>query len=272
MSAIEKLNDRAKQCLAKKVDIPMSPLYHMGLAHYEKSQTRLKLIQDVIDYLTCKAKAKLSFTEDEKEFLVELFEAMSWGGWWLGYKEAARLADWYVNGQGNPKTRPLLIVPDIYRESKIVKATMHAMKKFIVEQRKNNHYWQDIICNDARFMNKPYAKTLRRMNYITEGKMIANGALEAAQNNQRLHKTDGHFYLQAKTTLLRRNLLRTGWQIDSLYDFESFENANYYTEIPLGGHYLIIPDGLSHYMTTLKIAKKFWYRAIWYEKWDETKI
>lgn len=106
------------------------------------------------------------------------------------------------------------------------------------------------------------------LNSKTEGKMKSSGVLEAAQNNQRLHKTDGHFYLQAISQLLPNNRMQTKWQVDSLYDFESFEKHDYYTHIPLGESILILSDGLSEYMTKIGVAKSFWYRADWTDAWD----
>ena len=122
------MEKQAKACLAKKSDIPASPLYNMARAAKFDSKDDAKYIQDAVDYLTCKAKAKLSFTDDEKEFLKELYEAFWWGGQYKGYKEAAALANHYVNGPGNAQASPYIINSEIYRNSPIVIATMQAMK------------------------------------------------------------------------------------------------------------------------------------------------
>ena len=61
------------------------------------------------------------------------------------------------------------------------------------------------------------------MNYLTEGKMKSNGVLEAAQKNHRLHKADGHFYLDSYNTVTTMGSIKTVWSIKSIYDFESFE-------------------------------------------------
>lgn len=86
---IQALNQKAEQCLDSKTDIPMSPLWHMGKAASFGSTGNLKTLQDALDYLACKAKTKVDFTEDEKEFLVEIYEAFWWGGKYKGYPEAA---------------------------------------------------------------------------------------------------------------------------------------------------------------------------------------
>ena len=239
----------------------------MAKASKLESSEDFKYLQEAVDYLTCKAKAKMDFSDDEKEFLKELYEAFWWGGHYHGFKEAAKLANHYVNGNGNGKANPLTINPEVYKTSKIVIATSKAMKLFIAEQKDQNKAFSSLRCDNTQFLSKPYAKELLRMNYRTEGKMKSSGVLEAAQNNQRLHKTDGHFYLKAITSETQSGDMKTIWRIDSLYDFEPFESHDYFTNIPLGPSTLRLPDGLSEHMTKIGVAKAFWYRAEWVEIW-----
>ncbi len=49
----------------------------MGMAVKFGKTESLQLLQNTIDYLTCKGKAGLDFTKDEKEFMKELFERYS---------------------------------------------------------------------------------------------------------------------------------------------------------------------------------------------------
>jgi len=203
------------------------------LAKLESSED-LKYIQEAVNYLTCKAMAKQSFTENEKEFLKEIYEAFWWGGQYLGYKEAAQLANNYVNGPGNKQANPFVLNFEVYRSSKIVIATMNAMKQFILDLKKINTPFSHIRCDNAQFRSKPYAKVLLKMNYRIEGKMKSSGVLEAAQDNQRLHKTDGHFYLQALSTVLPDKRIKTIWRVESLYDFEPFEKHEYIPTYRLG--------------------------------------
>ena len=201
-----------------------------------------------------------------------LNEAFWWGGQYEGYKEAAQLANHYVNGSGNSSSNPLLIHPEIYKTSAIIIATMAAMKKYILEKKGKRMTFFDFKCDNVDFRSKPYAKPLTKMDYLTEGKMKANGVLAAAQNNIRLHKADGQFYLQALSVLLPNQCIKTTWRVDSLYDFEPFEKKNFYTNIPLGNHTLVLSDGLSEYMTKIGIAKAFWYRAEWIDIWKPNAI
>jgi hypothetical protein len=262
-ATIDALNKKAQACLAKKADIPGSPLWNMARAAKYNSAGDSKYLQDALDYLTCKAKVKMDFTSDEKEFLKEVYEAFYWGGRYKGYKEAAELADHYVNGGG----KLLRINPEVYQKSTIVQETMVAMKRYIVELKSSRINYAKIKCNNPAFMAKPYAAPLKRMNFRTEGKMKSSGVLEAAQNDHRLQKADGHFYLEAQTVAMNNAAFKTTWSVDSVYDFEPFERHDYYTEIPLGQNRMIISDGLSEYMTRIGVANAFSYRAEWTEIW-----
>lgn len=268
MASIQELKKKAQVCLAKKAEMPSSPLFNMANVAKRNATGDLKYLQDAIDFLTCKAKAKMEFGDDDKEFLKEVYEAFWWGGQYKGYKEAAQLANHYVNGEGNGKASPLRINPEVYKTSKIVIATIEAMKKFILENKEKKKTYFEFRCDNVEFRSRPYTKLLMKMNYRTEGKMKSTGVLEAAQDNQRLHKTDGHFYLQALSVLLPNREIKTTWRVDSLYDFEPFEKHDYYTHIPLGQQKLILSDGLSEYMTRIGVAKEFWYRAEWTELWS----
>ena len=267
MGSMQQLKKTATSCLTIKADMPMSPLWNMAKAAKRNSANDLKYLQDAINFLTCKAKAKHKFSGDDKEFLKEVYEAFWWGGSYNGYKEAAQLANHYVNGTGNSKAKPLSINSGVYETSKIVIATMDAMKKYITELAAQNKSITSFRCDNVQFRSRPYSKKLTKMNYKTEGKMKPSGVLEAAQNNIRLHRTDGHFYLQALSAIKNSGEIRTTWRIDSLYDFEPFSKQNYYTNIPLGSGTLKLPDGLSEYMTKIGVAKAFWYRAEWLENW-----
>lgn len=67
--------------------------------------------------------------------------------------------------------------------------------------------------------------------------------------------------LDAFSSLDAEHSLR--WKVDSLYDFEPFPTT-YYTPLPIsGGAKLILPDGLSHYLTKVGVAKDFRYYSEW---------
>lgn len=57
--------------------------------------------------------------------------------------------------------------------------------------------------------------------------MKDGGVLEAAQNVQRLHKVDGHFYLEAQAVPMNNGQLKTIWSVDSIYDFEPFRRQGW---------------------------------------------
>ncbi|MBN9671363.1 hypothetical protein [Roseibium aggregatum] len=53
------------------------------------------------------------------------------------------------------------------------------------------------------------------------------------------------------------------WSVESLYDFEPFPKP-YYTNLPIAqGVVLKLPDGLSHYLTKVGVAKDFHYYSEW---------
>ena len=71
MSSLQKLKKQADACLAKKADMPMSPLFNMANVAKRNATGDFKSMQDAVDFLACKAKAKMEFDEDDKEFLKE---------------------------------------------------------------------------------------------------------------------------------------------------------------------------------------------------------
>jgi hypothetical protein len=262
-SKVKLVEEKARVCLDKKVEIPGAPLWHMGRAAKFGDQKSFQYVQDALDYLTCKARAKMPFEAQDKEFMKEVYEAFYWGGLYKGYKEAAQLANHYVNGGG----KLLRINAEVYKNSKIVQATMAAMKAYVSELKVNKTTVTRLRSNNPAFVASKHALPLKKMNFRTEGKMKSGGVLEAAQNDHRLHKADGHFYLDAMMSFSDNGNVKTVWWIDSLYDFEPFEKQNYYTLIPLGGYKLTIYDGLSEYLTRVGVADVFDYRAEWNELW-----
>ena len=60
------LLDSANECLEDRVKIPSAPLWHLGKVGVFGSQESHKLIQNTVDYLTCKAQLSLPFSDSEK--------------------------------------------------------------------------------------------------------------------------------------------------------------------------------------------------------------
>ena len=83
-------------------------------------------------------------------------------------------------------------------------------------------------------------------------------------------KADNRFYLQATNlkSVSDGKRMQIIWRVESCYDFEPFGNENFITDIPLLPPLVLkLPDGLSHYMTKIGVAKEFDYGAEWVEKW-----
>ena len=285
-AAQKALEAKAKICQAQAVDIPESPLYHMGnmgvgnfgpvkkikeKLSIDPDKGRLKsatILQDCINYLTCKAQAKLQFNKDEKEFLIELYKAFSLGGRVKRMPEAAKLARHYVRNTGiaiNINEKP-------YTGSVVVKDTMAAIKAYIKDLDANRSPFHIIKTTDISFRQSKAFKPLMLINGSrnkeTQGYIKSNGSVHAEQKNERLKKADNRFIIKAMTRKTQHGFT-TVWSVDNRYDFEPFSASrpNKYTDIPLNPP-LTLPDGLSEYMDSgLNIAKPFNYAAKWTEFW-----
>ena len=258
-------------CAKLAVDVPMSPLWHMGWAA-RGSQSNFDVLQSTVDYLTCKAKNQAVFSGRDKEFLKEFFEALWWGGQVKGMKEAAQLANHYVNGGG----ARLNIDPEVYRTSVIVADTMAAIRRFLAEEAAAKRAVTAIKSGDAALRRKPYYRALTKgggaRSQKTQGVILKGGALQAEQVNTRLKNADHRFILQAIVSNPKPDTFMIDWRVVSTYDFEPFSKASYYTELTFAdGLTLRLPDGLSEYMVQLGVAKPFEYVAQWRETWQPGK-
>ncbi len=268
-SNTQTLSQKAQACLAQAVEVPGAPLYHMGNIAVFNSKSSFDLMQATINYLTCKAQIKMSFSEIEKTFLIELYESFWWGGHAKGMPEAARLANHYVNGNGvtvKMDSRP-------YEKSVVVQDTMKAMKAYIRDLAKRNEYFFSLKTDNPKFRRSQHFKSLMRINSSrnvdTQGYVKSNGVIFVESNHKRLKYADNRFLLQSNTTMPQKYSFNTKWSVGNRYDFESFAKSDKYSEIPLTtDKILTLPDGLSEYMdSTLKIAKPFAYAATWSEMW-----
>lgn len=261
---IDQVAAAGNACIEDRENIPGAPLWHMGKVRLFGSQESFELIQNTVDYLTCKGQSGRPFTANEKEFMKELFEALWWGGTARGFHEAARLADHYVNGEG----QAIKISSAVYEGSVIVKDTMTALKKYVRDQVDQKLSYTPIKSGDAGFVQSVHAKALQHgRNTQSQGRLLPNGCLLAEQANQRLKNTDNRFFLNVSTVQNENGLFFSTWKVESLYDFEPF-SVGYVTHIPLAeGFVLKLADGLSHHLTKIGVAYDFAYSATWTEWW-----
>lgn len=248
-------------------DIPTNLLWYMGLAH-KGNDSSFKLLQSSVDWLTCQGKRQQSFDNDSKEFMHDLFEAFSTGGWWNNWPEASQLASHYVNGKG----ASIAIDAAVYSTSVIVRETQAAMKKFLADTWKTGNRSRTLQSTSPAFAHSSYTKALRSAarNQDTSGKMLVNGGLLAEQNNKRLKNADNRFVLESFTQEVQPGKFNTLWSVNSRYDFEPF-SVGHVTHIPLGSNLLKVPDGLSEYLTHphINVAQVFNYSARWTETWTQ---
>jgi hypothetical protein len=98
---------------------------------------------------------------------------------------------------------------------------------------------------------------------------LSDGNLLTEQSNARLKNANNRFILAAQNTTQDAKTVSTRWSVDDRYEFEPFEKSNFVTDIPLSSTQVLkVPDGLSQYMTVLKIASVFDYWAAWKETWN----
>ena len=258
---------KARACLARAAPIPGWPLLHMGAAALG-SKSDFDLLQNAIDYLTCKAKAKMTFTDEEKSFLKNIFEDLWWGGEVKSYPEAAQLANHYVNGKG----AALKIDAALYQTSVIVKDTSEAIKNYVRELIGKNANVAIVRSSDLGFLNSPQCRRVSRgsgRDVNRQGYVLGDGNLLTEQSNSRLKNANNRFVLVAQNIKLGTKTVSTRWRVDDKYVFEPFERADFITNIPLSSFQILkLPDGLSHYMCVLKIASEFDYWAEWTENWN----
>jgi len=261
---VSKLIEKGNKCLEDREEISSAPLWHMGKVAVFESQDSFNLLQNTIDYLTCKGKLGKVFTDNEKEFMKELFEALWWGGQYHSFKEAAILANHYVNGGGEV----LNINSKVYTDSVIVSDAMSALKAHIKELSSKKKPVSMIKSSDTSFLDSIHARSLKKgaRSVIKQGYILSNGALLVEQSNQRLKNADHRFYLVVNTTKNGNDFL-SQWKVKSVYDFESFDKG-FITDIPLAKDFILkLPDGLSHYLTKIGVAKDFKYISRWQDRW-----
>lgn len=261
--------EKAKQCLAKAAPIPGYPLYNMGAVALWDSKSDFELLQNAVDYLTCKAKANMPFTEDEKQFMIDLFSDMSLGGRVKGYSEAAQLVRHYVTGKG----AKLQIDAAVYKTSAVVKDVSEAIKDYVRQQVAKKAAFAVVRATDPGFRVSPQAAGVSRRSgrdVQRQGYLLDDGNLLTEQSNARLKNANNRFILVAQNTMVSgAKAVQTRWSVDDRYTFEPFEKADFYTNIPLSSAQILnLPDGLSYYMTVLGIASEFDYWAAWMETWN----
>jgi hypothetical protein len=146
-----------------------------------------------------KARIGQAFTPDEKEFLVEPFEAFGTGGRVSAFSEASQLVSHYVEGNG----KTVRVDSDVYSSSTIVKDVMTVMKVYAAEKlaRTGNAGAVAAISSEAGLLRRSDFMALmdKRRDIDTQGRVLPGGWLLAEQNNQRLQKTNNRFLLQGVT-------------------------------------------------------------------------
>lgn len=245
-------------------EIPSTPSLAFAQVKLLGSKSALIALQSAVDHLSQKARLRQPFFENEKEFLVELFECFSLGGRITGFGEAAQLARHYVEGKG----KTLRIDHEVYAESVIVQEVQAVMKLQIEIDLKSAKGAVALSSADLRLKKRPELLPLasKSRNVNTQGRLLDEGWLLAEQNNQRLQKANNRFQL---TSVSQRgsSLISTTWRVDDEYVFEGFKKG-FVTNIVIRENMILrVPDGLSAYMVDLGVAKPFKHFAEWKDEW-----
>jgi hypothetical protein len=160
----------------------------------------------------------------------------------------------------------------VYQTSVVVKDTCQAIKHYIRHLIVKKESFAVVRSSDRGFLHSPEGRRMSRAsgrNIQRQGYVLNDGNLLAEQDNARLQNANNRFILTAKSWKSSDRSVFTRWSVDDRYEFEAFERADFYTNIPLSSsHVLRLPDGLSHYMTVLGIASEFVYTADWTETWN----
>jgi len=257
----------AKQCAAQATPIPGYPGIDMAMIRIFKSQSTFEVLQKTVDYLTCKAKAAMPFTDQEKTFLKDFYSWIATGGAWTGLPEAALLLRYYLGCKGEK----IKIDETMYLQSAIVRDASAAIKDYIRERIAQKKNFSPVRTTDVAFFQSKFAKGLKKASgrsVYKSGLMMENGGLLADQSDNRLQKANNRFVLVANSTASEKTV-QTVWSVTDRYEFQPFSKGDAFTNLPLSsGQVLKLPDGLSFYLTILNLAKEFDYWSEWNEVWN----
>jgi hypothetical protein len=84
-------------------------------------------------------------------------------------------------------------------------------------------------------------------------------------DSERLQKANNRFWLQSYSTA-DADQVTTRFLVTDCYEFEPFSRG-FFTNLELYGQKIVLPDGLSEYLTRIGLAKVFTYESSWVEGW-----
>jgi hypothetical protein len=219
--------------------------------------------QEIINIAQEKAKAGKALTAEEQKALQGVYGLISLGGSLMGYPEASKLLDIYLNPKEAAKygeRTPYKLNPNVYQESVIVQYAMEEMKRIIAED------YSDGTIDNPSITSNVLSPTPKR-NSNTEGRILDDRKLIAEQDNLRLKNTDHRFPLQADIQVKKNGNITITWSVLSNYNFAPYPDTKY-TLLPFSkdrGQVLKLDDGLSQYLTKIGMATEFHHKAQWKE-------
>jgi hypothetical protein len=199
-------------------------------------------IQKKIDLLESRAIAGAAFSESEKAFLIDLYDALALGGRALGYSEASAMLRHYLHGNGEP----LRVGSKAYSANPEVRAAMEALLSRVRDDRPRH--------GDRTIYSSPPLHI-------------------APEEDPRLFYFSNIFTLEAMPEDGDADSFVVLFRVELTCRFPSYRDQermfrdarHFHTPFPTPrrGKVLTIDDGLSQYLTVIGAAKEFQYTAEW---------
>lgn len=260
----------AQQVLAEQIPIPGLPFVTFATEGLTGPDEQIESMQSAIDYLNCKGKAEMEFTSAERTFMREFFQSVSVGGYVLGQPEGASLVGHYVDGSGTP----VVVSPDPYQSSVIVRDTTEAMQLHIRDLAEAGQSFASVSSTDESFRQSTHFQNVvsidgSRDDY-SQGYVDSDGTLVAEKSNELLRNHHHTFEILSASAQTRSGEFQTTFTVTSHYQFESYAEGDKHTELWLNSESqpIRLPDGLSEYMDSrLNMARSFDCHSDWSVLW-----
>jgi hypothetical protein len=203
-------------------------------------------IQKKVDLLEEKAIAGETFSEGEKSFLTDLYDAIAFGGKLMGYAEASAMLSHYLHGNGTP----LFVGAEAYTRNQKVKEAAVAVKERIKADINGGAFNKD--------------------RQYQSGKIVIDPAEDA-----RLFYLSNIFYITARVNTDKTGRHVILFRVELEAKFISYDEMkkrfhdpkHFHTPFPTlqEGKVLALDDGLSHHLVTIGLAREYVYGTEWAE-------
>jgi hypothetical protein len=226
-------------------------------------------LQAVIDEIVERAKRRPNartrsesiLTESDIRFLEYFYGTLAQGGRFLGgAPEAAKLLRRYLDIES---TGVESVPSRIYEDSPAVQREMELHRKEIREAVKTGKLPDD---GNTSYSIHAGARASEDCAHAAGPRPPAKRLIFADADNERLKRANNRFWVQSYSVRTAR-VVTTTFVVTDCYEFEPF-SKNLFTRLDQYGQQLILPDGLSEYLTRVGLARIFTYESSWTVKWS----